>query len=295
MDKRGITTAMLIRDTLVFRLVPIGILALFCSVMATAEVLVTDFRGDPDDYQVEQSGRPGKIASMMLLEAGDSVRVLDADGAVTFEDPQGSRVTLTAQDQPFTVPEDRAPSWLGNLMREPLLWYRKVAGEPPEIVLAISRGEHEPPELRGMVIGENLIPVSAEGLSLFWHGGTAPFTVEVRGPGGIVWKDSTTGPPLAVPADILVEGRWHIRVSCLLNGVRVGDAQVIDLVPNTALPAGVRRIAGSGFAVAIRRRLCALALAQDPRWRFAALQLAVQAGDDLLQRALLGRHVPPAP
>ncbi len=272
------------------------LLPLILTLVATApsaDVVVSNFEGAPEQYLVVHAGEETPPRPGMLLGAGDLVSVRSDEGRLTLVDLGGRTLVLRGAEEEYRVPEAASPTWLDNAFRASSDWWLGLWASNDESVATIARGEDDPPRLLGMVRGENLVPNTLKTIRLDWDGGSAPYRLEIAGDGGIVWNAVVESGPAEIPLHALTEEWYRVRISIRRQGSEIRDAGEIFLVPVDELPEQARAIVASPLPTAIKNLYVSLALAAHPEWRFAALQYAI-AGEDArhLEKALLAGRSP---
>ena len=262
---------------------------------------VEQFSGRPDGYRVERSGKAIPVSPLMQLQSGDELHVLGKTGRLTLVGDNNERVVLGHGNTPFQVPtEAEPPEVTDNLVAWANDWWKGPKLKSLENVLAASRGA---PPLMALATSyeANMLFIGKGSLVVRWAGGEGPFRVTLADTNEheIAGQEEITERVVRLDGldeDIemktarftgldLAAGNYVFKIRDLRSVFFVD----LIVVAYSEKPDFVEELVAMPAPESIRWGYVAMRLAEQPQWRFQALQIAEFWKLDALAKAILTR------
>jgi len=268
-----------------------AIFLLLCLSSANASFWVSEFTGSADAYRIERDGERILLQQLMLLQAGDTIHVVDDAAELIVINEHNESIALTSDVSPFVVPESAAaPSLLVNIGNWITNWWQTRANQSSTTLVAVSKGMFDPTALVATP-SDNLLLSGRREIFVAWTGGSSPFEVQLTTTSGELIARATqiTEYGVTLPQCKLDSGQQiELRISDAA-GLSVVSITVVD---ENQLPVPARSVIELEVPDAIRFGNLALILSGFDNWRFEALQLARAYKLRDLEQSLLNQSYP---
>jgi len=254
--------------------------------IVSADALVTRIKGE--SYIVLSDGYPLTISEPSMLRPGDKVTITKDDTKVHISQ-EGENITLDKFNTPYIIPEPISNSIFKNSWKVALSRIQEVLRNEYSESQLISRGTGKPIKLLGLNDGVNNLPTSLQMIRLFIEGGDAPLLVTMENEhSNKVFVAEISGEFVGIPTKDLAEGEYTLSIKSIgtENNVIVTNIQIVSSEEH---PDNIKEV----FAVLdspAREQLTAILLAEDAKWRFAALQYAYSTGQLELVSAIINKQ-----
>lgn len=256
-------------------------LALAFSPCGAAEIVVLKVEGKATFEQREL--HPLMIVddlAKVSLEENATVAVMMGDGSTATLAP-GKPLPSMAQGKKAA----KTASWWAGLRRS-LRWYASLdKGQGEASVAMVSRGRIGASAFLGMAEEEKnyVLPTVAE-LVFSWTPSVPPYAFSLAdGAGNTIVQTQTSENTFTAPVGKLAPGDYQVKIATSLGET----VQSLSVVGPNALPETAKSIFNARqVPPSAKDRLLAVALSENPQWRFMALQWAEKAGDGKLSAYL---------
>ncbi|MBW2208616.1 MAG: hypothetical protein JRG79_17050 [Deltaproteobacteria bacterium] len=244
----------------------------------SAATWVTNIESSPEEYSVERRGNVVQVQVYSSLIRGDIIIINGENSKIQLESDDGSIVTISKTDSPFTVESTGEPAdWDKNLTEWVLSLFSEESGSEQNVVSMVSRGG---------IDGHSRIVIPAVSTSfvqlssgnrdfcLQWIGGSPPYKIRitrVEVPNIIVAHRYLVKSEVVLPDLALRTGQYLLEIF----GSHALSAMVaINVVPQESVPVPPIKFQVTKMSPKMRVTLKSAWLAEqdDGVWRLEAVQ-----------------------
>ena len=271
------------------------VLSVLYATSAYSSVQILSIQGNQDHISIERNNKQLIVREFLILQDNDVIRVKKGNSKVVLDLNEGKKITIDHDSSPYKVLNTVKNS---SLITNLAAWVNDLyAGYKDDGITATSmstRGNDNKIMLEGMDLRNNIIPRQLNKVVFFWNGGKKNCRFDVTVYGGdeetLIFHKETSQHESAIPLSVLPEGDYLIEINDLEDDSVSGDNQYFSIVNNKTVHKEVRELKQT--LQHENYQILVAGLATIPEYRFYALQVAKEHGDEILVRALLGQMSP---
>jgi len=252
---------------------------------------INHFNGQPENYQLKRGEQSLPVTFLQILQVGDIIEAKDKQAMMTLNIAGGmGTFKVTVENSPFQVePCHQVPASLESRWA----WIKEQLNRWHQLTDSLDSKTEESTMLSMPLLANikqrAVLAAGKRVLHLQWHGGEAPYQVQVKQRRKQLWEVATEKTQVeTIPIDFEAKRAYKVIITDAGGGLFIGGFRAVDA---NQMPKNSTLSESEQEDNEVYQTLLAtwLASQEKGKWRFEAFQRAAQISHkvaELLRQAL---------